>query len=55
MWPAPYYHDGSVQTLEEAIAKMARFQSGKKMSDDKVAMVKSFLEAQTGELTTPLD
>lgn len=52
---APYYHDGSVQTLEEAIAKMARFQSGKKMSDDKVAMVKSFLEAQTGELTTPLD
>ena len=52
---APYYHDGRVQTLEEAIAKMARFQSGKKMSDDKVAMVKSFLEAQTGELTTPLD
>lgn len=47
----PYYHDGSVETLEEAITKMAKFQVGKKMPQDKVAKVKTFLDAQTGELT----
>lgn len=47
----PYYHDGSVETLEEAVAKMARFQVGRKMPQEKVAKVKAFLEAQTGELT----
>ena len=47
----PYYHDGSVETLEEAISKMSTFQVGRKMSGDKVAKVKTFLDAQTGELT----
>lgn len=47
----PYYHDGSVETLEEAIAKMARFQVGKTMPKAKVDKVKLFLDAQTGELT----
>ena len=47
----PYYHDGSVETLEEAISKMSTFQVGRKMSADKVAKVKTFLDAQTGELT----
>lgn len=47
----PYYHDGSVDTLEEAIAKMSRFQVGKTMPQEKVDKVKLFLDAQTGVLT----
>ena len=47
----PYYHDGSVETLEEAVSKMARFQVGRRMPEDKVQKVKAFLEAQTGVLT----
>lgn len=48
----PYYHDGSVETLEEAVSKMAKFQVGRTMPEDKVLKVKSFLEAQTGVLTS---
>lgn len=48
----PYYHDGSVETLEEAVSKMARFQVGRTMPEDKVLKVKAFLEAQTGVLTS---
>lgn len=48
---APYYHDGSVETLEEAVAKMSRFQVGREMPQDKVAKVKAFLDAQNGVLT----
>lgn len=45
----PYYHDGSVKTLSEAIDKMARFQVGKKISADDNKKVESFLNALTGE------
>ena len=45
----PYYHDGSVQTLEEAISMMAEYQVGSKMNDSEVAKVKTFLDALTGK------
>ena len=45
----PYYHDGSVKTLDEAIEMMSRYQVGREMSKDDVAKVKSFLEALTGQ------
>ena len=45
----PYYHDGSVQTLEEAISMMAEYQVGSKMNDNEVAKVKTFLDALTGK------
>lgn len=45
----PYYHDGSVNTLREAIDKMARFQVGRKMSAEDNAKIESFLEALTGK------
>lgn len=45
----PYYHDGSVATLEKAIEMMAEYQVGKKMSEAEVAKVKTFLDAQTGQ------
>ncbi len=45
----PYYHDGSVATLEKAIEMMAEYQVGRKMSEQDVAKVKAFLDAQTGQ------
>ena len=46
-----YTYRGSVETLEEAVSKMAKFQVGRTMPEDKVLKVKAFLEAQTGVLT----
>lgn len=45
----PYYHDGSVQTLNEAITKMAKFQVGREMKPEEAKKVESFLDALTGE------
>ena len=45
----PYYHDGSVKTLGEAITKMAKYQVGREMPADDVRKVESFLEALTGQ------
>ena len=45
----PYYHDGSVQTLDEAVSMMARYQTGREMKAEEVTKVVSFLEALTGE------
>ena len=45
----PYYHDGSVTTLEKAIEMMAEYQVGRKMSAEEVGKVKTFLDAQTGQ------
>ncbi len=46
----PYYHDGSVPTLDKAIDMMARYQVGREMPADDVQKVQSFLQALTGEL-----
>ena len=45
----PYYHDGSVPTLDKAIEMMAQYQVGRTMKPEEIAKVKSFLEALTGE------
>ncbi len=45
----PYYHDGSVATLDEAVTKMARFQVGKEIPEEDCGKVVSFLEALTGQ------
>ena len=45
----PYYHDGSVNTLDEAVKKMAKFQVGREMSDDECGKVVSYLGALTGQ------
>lgn len=47
---APYYHDGSVQTLDEAVAKMAEHQLGKPLGKEDVDSVVTFLKTLTGEL-----
>jgi cytochrome c peroxidase len=44
----PYFHDGSVKTLEEAVSQMAEYQLGKNLSKDEVASVVTFLNTLTG-------
>lgn len=47
---APYYHDGSVATLPEAVKTMAKHQLGRDLSDEDVKSIATFLEALTGEV-----
>ncbi len=46
---APYLHDGSVKTLEEAIELMGKYQLGKKISKEEVFLILNFLKTLTGE------
>jgi cytochrome c peroxidase len=45
----PYFHDGSVATLPEAVRVMARVQLGKTLSDAQVSRIVAFLESLSGE------
>lgn len=47
---APYFHDGSIETLDEAIRIMADHQLGKALGDDEVASIAAFLESLTGRV-----
>jgi cytochrome c peroxidase len=47
---APYFHDGSAKTLEEAVRMMARHQIGEELTDDDVTSIVAWLGALTGEL-----
>ncbi len=47
---APYFHDGSAMTLEEAVRTMARYQLGRHMSLKDTALIITFLETLDGEL-----
>lgn len=46
----PYYHDGSIATLEEAVRLMARYEVGVKLNDEKVNLITAFLKTLNGEL-----
>jgi len=46
----PYFHDGSVATLSQAIRVMADLQTGKKLSDQQIDSIVQFLQALTGKL-----
>jgi cytochrome c peroxidase len=47
---APYFHNGAVDTLEEAIRVMGKTQFNKELSDDAVADIAAFLRSLTGKL-----
>ena len=49
---APYYHNGKVATLDEAISLMAEYQLGKPLPPEKVRSVGAFLASLTGDLPT---
>lgn len=46
---APYFHDSSAKTLEDAITVMAKHQLGKDLKKEEVASIATFLKALTGE------
>ena len=46
---APYFHNGSVATLDEAVRVMARIQLNQDLTDGQVADIVAFLDALTGE------
>jgi len=45
---APYFHDGSVATLADAVDAMARHQLGRTLSRGEIAQIVAFLESLTG-------
>lgn len=47
---APYLHDGSIQTLEEMVALMARYQLGRTVTPEQIADIVAFLHTLTGEI-----
>ncbi|MDO8843118.1 cytochrome-c peroxidase [Methylicorpusculum sp.] len=47
---APYFHDGSVAELEQAVRIMAEVQLGTILSDSEVKSIVAFLESLTGDL-----
>ena len=47
---APYFHDGSVDTLDSAVRIMAAVQLGRKLDDATVALIAAFLESLTGDV-----
>ncbi|SFX09832.1 cytochrome-c peroxidase [Marinospirillum alkaliphilum] len=44
-----FFHDGSVDNLEEAIRVMARFQLGRQLTDDEVVAMADFIQSLTGQ------
>ena len=46
----PYYHDGKVASLEQAIRDMAEYQLAKKLSDEQVEQIVVFLKVLTGKI-----
>ena len=45
----PYYHDGTRETLEEAVSDMGLYQSGVELTEAEVQNITSFLKTLTGE------
>jgi cytochrome c peroxidase len=46
----PYFHDGSVAALPQAVRIMAKLQLGRTLSDEEVRAIVTFLASLTGEL-----
>ncbi len=45
---APYFHDGSAQTLDEAVAVMGRYQLGREIEAEDRRLIVAFLRTLTG-------
>jgi len=50
----PYFHDGKTMELREAVQLMAIHQLGKKLGEDEVKLIESFLESLTGQISERL-
>jgi cytochrome c peroxidase len=47
---APYFHDGSVSRLSDAVRNMGQYQLGIELSDEDVGSIVTWLQSLTGEL-----
>ncbi|MEW8223352.1 MAG: cytochrome-c peroxidase, partial [Candidatus Thiodiazotropha taylori] len=45
---SPYFHDGSVTTLDEAIRVMGRYQLGREIPDEDIRDIVAFLHTLVG-------
>ena len=50
---APYFHDASAETLDEAVRIMADWQLGQTLTDEEAANLVAFLESLTGDIPLP--
>jgi len=50
----PYFHDGSVASLDDAIQIMAQTQLNKTLSDEEIAQIKTFLKSLNGDVPADL-
>jgi cytochrome c peroxidase len=48
----PYFHNGSLKTLDEVVPKMAWHQLGVELKPEEVKIIVSFLKSLTGEIPT---
>jgi cytochrome c peroxidase len=46
----PYYHDGKVASLDQAVRDMAEYQLGKQLTADQVKQIVAFLKVLTGRI-----
>ncbi len=52
----PYFHDGSVRELAEAVMIMSKYQLGRRLTDQEIDLIVKFLGTLTGEYKgVPLD
>jgi len=49
---APYFHDGSVAKLDEAVKMMANYQLGRTLNDEQAQSIIVFLKSLTGTIPT---
>ena len=49
VYTAPYFHNGAVKTLPDAVRVMAKLQLDKNLTDDEVTDIVAFLESLTGK------
>lgn len=47
---SPYFHDGSIKTLPEAVKLMGKHQLGRDLSDANISSIVSFLNSLTGDI-----
>jgi cytochrome c peroxidase len=47
---APYFHDGSVEKLEDAVRIMASLQLARVMPDEEIRSITAFLESLSGSI-----
>jgi cytochrome c peroxidase len=47
---APYFHDGSMNTLEKAVAAMIEYQCGEEVNQEDVRRITAFLKTLSGDI-----